>query len=1284
LIVRFQGDGVTRDEGAETYGPSRIIGSKPLGGGLEKVELAPGVALQSMLGLYQKDPSVLYAEPNYRVRIAVTPDDARFDEQWALHNEGQTNGLDDADIDAPEAWEVSTGTGSTIVAVIDTGVDYLHPDLAPNMWTNVDEIPGDGIDNDNNGYIDDVHGYDFYNGDPDPRDDHDHGTHVAGTIGAEGDDGIGIAGVNWNVQIMALKFLGADGSGTTDDAIEAIRYAVDNGAHISNNSWGGDPYSQAMFDVIEEARNANHIFVAAAGNGDWLGFGIDNDAQPFYPAGYELDNVVSVAATDHNDQKAIFSNYGLTSVDLGAPGVNILSTTKNGTYGTSSGTSMATPHVAGALSLLRDVEPSLSYQQLIDRVLLSAEPIDALLGLTVTGARLNLAASLIPDTTGPTFEKVEPSGLILDAFDTVSIRFNEPVDEATFTVEDILSFTGPDGEVGPLALSLVEGSSNRLFELTFPSQDAAGEYELVVAPAILDRFGNLVDGNGNGVGGELPGDELTHSFTKANAIARFDFGNSTSPVAANYTQVTSAHRYDETRGWGWSEGSVYSLARSGDALTSDFNYTTNATFAMDVPNGEYDVIVTLGESLGGHDDMGVFLEGLQVDSVTTAPGQFAVNTYRASVSDGQLSLGLRDLGGSDSWVMINGLDIVFAGPDQTSPRVISTDATGTLSGPLDRVHLAFSEQLQEGSFTVDDIEVLSGPNGPITPLAVQLTPSGEYEITFEPQNVSGDFTLVVGSAIADAAGNLLDQDGDGIGGEAIDDRFVTSFTMEKGPEFLAGYDFGSSSSPVADGYIQVVSNMRYSESTGFGWSSGSAYALSRGGDPLTRDYNYMREAVFSLDLPNGEYEVALTQGEALVAHDQMAIYLEGVHVDTVDTAAYEFVKSVYQVSISDGQLNVGLKDLGGSNVYALINALDVLYLGPDVNGPSVTATDPSGSVKGPIDAITLTFSEPIDATTFTLDDVLSLQGPAGAITPTAINQVAPGDFEILFDPQNTDGTYSLVIGPEVTDIAGNPLDQDGDGSSGEPIEDQFTLSFALEAGPELVAQLDFGTTFSPVALDYTRVSSSNRYDAATGYGWLEGSVYSLNRGGDTLTGDLNYTVDATFAYDLPSGEYEITITQGEAIIPHDEMAIFLEGVNVDVVASDKYQYVTNTYTTEVLDGQLTLRLVDLGGSNAWAVINALKIARVVGSTSVTSLAMPPNDSVDDDQAEDGGSLLSANEPIATSLPKAKAAAVVGSTNASNRVGLFDAVMAQLGGETEEEDSGVDASLAPDLKPGLGG
>ena len=228
------------------------------------------------------NPHVQFFEPDATVETQRTPNDPDFDSLWGLNNLGQTGGTLDADIDAAEAWNITTGSGQRIVAVIDTGVDYRHEDLAANMWTNLGEIPGDGIDNDGNGFIDDIYGYDFANNDGDPLDDNNHGTHVAGTIGAVGNNGIGVTGVNWNVQIMALKFLQADGSGTISAAIEAIDYAVENGASISNNSWGfnGAP-SQALHDAVAAARSQDHIFVAAAGNGNFLGFGLDNDVSPF-------------------------------------------------------------------------------------------------------------------------------------------------------------------------------------------------------------------------------------------------------------------------------------------------------------------------------------------------------------------------------------------------------------------------------------------------------------------------------------------------------------------------------------------------------------------------------------------------------------------------------------------------------------------------------------------------------------------------------------------------------------------------------------------------------------------------------------------------------------------------------------------------------------------------------------------------------------------------------------------------------------------------------------------
>jgi subtilisin family serine protease len=369
-------------------------GLSPFDPDLERITLPDGTDVQAALELFQSSSLVEYAQLDYRVQVMTTPNDPQYGSQWDLENVSQTGGVADADIDASAAWDVTTGSGSTIVAVIDTGVDYTHPDLAGNMWVNTGEVAGDGIDNDGNGYVDDVYGYDFINHDSDPYDDQGHGTHVAGTIGAEGDNGIGISGINWDVQIMALKFLGADGSGSQSDAIEAILYAVHNGAQVINASWGGDPYSQALFDALSQARDAGTIFVTAAGNGDIFGNGIDNDTTPFYPANYDLDNIVSVAATDANDFLATFSNYGATTVDIAAPGVDILSTLPGGGYGLNSGTSMATPHVAGVIALVRDLHPEWTYDQVIQQVLSTVDPLPQLVGLVATGGRLNAAAAV--------------------------------------------------------------------------------------------------------------------------------------------------------------------------------------------------------------------------------------------------------------------------------------------------------------------------------------------------------------------------------------------------------------------------------------------------------------------------------------------------------------------------------------------------------------------------------------------------------------------------------------------------------------------------------------------------------------------------------------------------------------------------------------------------------------------------------------------------------------------------------------------------------------------------
>ncbi|OQW91800.1 MAG: hypothetical protein BWK78_03535 [Thiotrichaceae bacterium IS1] len=333
---------------------------------------------------YQSDPRIEYIEPNYRVRTLGVPNDANFTKLWGMHNEGQTGGKVDADIDALEAWDISTG-GEVVVAVIDTGVDYNHPDLTANMWVNTKEIASNGVDDDKNGYIDDVYGYDFANKDGDPMDDVDHGTHCSGTIAGVGNNGIGVTGVNWQAKIMALKFLGA-GGGSTADAIKAVDYAVKIGAKISSNSWGcTNCYSQALYDTIKAADAQGHLFIAAAGNS-----GENNDgSRKGYPASYNLPNIIAVAATDHADNLASFSNYGKTAVDLGAPGVDIYSTIPGNSYASFNGTSMATPHVSGVAALLKAHKPAMTHSELKERILSTVDLIPSLDGKTVTGGRLN-------------------------------------------------------------------------------------------------------------------------------------------------------------------------------------------------------------------------------------------------------------------------------------------------------------------------------------------------------------------------------------------------------------------------------------------------------------------------------------------------------------------------------------------------------------------------------------------------------------------------------------------------------------------------------------------------------------------------------------------------------------------------------------------------------------------------------------------------------------------------------------------------------------------------------
>ena len=400
------------------------------------VDLPQGLSVSEAVQAYEDSPDVEYAEPNFLLQPAAVPNDPSFDRMYALNNTGQTGGTADADIDATEAWNAITGSSGVVVAVIDEGVDINHPDLKDNIWTNPGEIAGNRVDDDKNGYVDDVNGYDFADNDASVYDrdlisggGDEHGTHVAGTIAAAGNNAAGITGVGWRTRIMPLKFLGADG-GYTSDAIEAVNYAVNKGVKISNNSWGGGGKSQALQDAIARADANGHLFVAAAGNGGSDKVGDNNDRYPHYPSGYSNSNIVAVAATGDRDTRASFSNFGAKSVDLAAPGVNILSTLPGNTYGSYSGTSMAAPHVAGVAALVKSQNPAFDDGKIKSRLLNTVDKKISLDGRVLAGGRLN-AARAVGQATTATRDSREPTITRVRPVSDSTIRDRTPLVAAT-------------------------------------------------------------------------------------------------------------------------------------------------------------------------------------------------------------------------------------------------------------------------------------------------------------------------------------------------------------------------------------------------------------------------------------------------------------------------------------------------------------------------------------------------------------------------------------------------------------------------------------------------------------------------------------------------------------------------------------------------------------------------------------------------------------------------------------------------------------------------------------
>lgn len=446
--------------------------------------------------LVTRRDDIASCSPNWVVRASAVPSDPRLSSLWGLTG---TNG-----VAASSAWDTTTGSDDVVVAIIDTGIDYTHQDLAANVWVNPLEIPDNGIDDDGNGVVDDVHGVNYSgNGRPvgDPFDDNSHGTHVAGTIGAIGNNGVGVVGVNWHVKIMALKFLGANGSGSTSAAIQALNYLIDlksRGINVKvvNNSWGGGGDSPALREAIQRSGDAGILFTAAAGNS-----GQNIEETPQYPAAYSLPNMLKVAAIDRDGNLAYFSNYGARLVDIAAPGVDILSTVPGNQYASYSGTSMATPHVTGVAALYLSNHPDASVAEIKDAILSGGRDLASVTGLVASGRTLDAQRAVL----------------------NVSVPVAAPVAECPYTIatQAFAADTASDGK-RPVITSDEDGFYKVALPFSFPFE---GQYResIYLSPNGVVYFGGRPTG----------WDNRNQSTAPSNAIAALHTDLYPEPQAAS-------------------------------------------------------------------------------------------------------------------------------------------------------------------------------------------------------------------------------------------------------------------------------------------------------------------------------------------------------------------------------------------------------------------------------------------------------------------------------------------------------------------------------------------------------------------------------------------------------------------------------------------------------------------------------------------------------------------------------------------------------------------------------
>jgi subtilisin family serine protease len=767
VLVGFASDVSVADQRKilKAVGAGEKKSFKTIHGSLAHV--APG-DFDAAIAKLSKDPRVRYAEPNHVITIDALPNDPAFANTWGLNNTGQTvngtRGTPDADIDAPEAWSSTTGSANVTVAVIDTGVDSSHPDLSSQIWINPGEnCPGcrtDGIDNDGNGFVDDWHGWDFANNDNNPMDDHGHGTHVSGTIGAAGNNGVGVAGVNWSVRIMPVKFLNAQGSGTDAGAVSAVLYAAQNGADVMNNSWADTVYSQALADAITVADQHRSLFVAAAGNN-----GANNDSTPTYPASYDIPNVVAVAATDNTDNRAYFSNTGRRSVDLGAPGVDIYSTWPGGTYQYLSGTSMATPHVAGAAALARAAFPSASAVGLKALLLGTVDPNPSLATTTSSGGRLNIGNAVACNATPEAWIDSPGSGFVVDVGKPVSFSA-----VATNCAVPSGMTVAATANGSPMSLT---ARGDGLYTGTFtPASGGTVTFSLTASNGTTSAI-RTVSGSAKTSFSITPGGPpvTVTSFAGETIPIKFD-GTAGERVSVSLTNVTMAL------------GRVSIVSPSGTSLIGTYAGTPSGFLdSTTLPvTGAY--TISVAPFAGSTGSMTVRLNDVPPDAVaTTTPGGNAV-TVATTVAGQNARVAFTGSAGQRISMQISNATFSFGSLSILRPdgsplgynRLIGSGNTfaDTTTLPSSGTYVAVIDPNGDstGSATLQVYDVPPDAGGPIAPGGAPVTlsttvPGQNGRLTFAGTAGQRISLNISKSSYSSATAKILDPGGNPVGGSVL-------------------------------------------------------------------------------------------------------------------------------------------------------------------------------------------------------------------------------------------------------------------------------------------------------------------------------------------------------------------------------------------------------------------------------------------------------------------------------------------------------------------------------------